>query len=94
MKDFDWTSFTKRIAVKASLNDIYNAWTRSAEIEKWFLQKLTFMMQMAVYLVLMLRLAKVVLTNGTGFCSPILCRVQYWRQMVQTLYNLLLRAIV
>jgi uncharacterized protein YndB with AHSA1/START domain len=42
MKDFDWTSFTKRIAVKASLNDIYNAWTRSAEIEKWFLQKADF----------------------------------------------------
>ncbi|NHA03904.1 SRPBCC domain-containing protein [Mucilaginibacter sp. HC2] len=42
MKDFDWTSFTKRIAVKASLADIYNAWTRSAEIEKWFLEKAEF----------------------------------------------------
>jgi hypothetical protein len=42
MKDFDWTSFTKRIAVKASLTDIYNAWTRSAEIEKWFLEKAEF----------------------------------------------------
>ena len=42
MKDFDWTSFTKRIAVKASLTDIYAAWTRSAEIEKWFLEKAAF----------------------------------------------------
>ena len=42
MKDFDWTSFTKRIAVKASLTDIYAAWTRSAEIEKWFLEKAVF----------------------------------------------------
>ena len=42
MKDFDWTSFTKRIAVKASLTDIYAAWTCSAEIEKWFLEKAAF----------------------------------------------------
>ena len=42
MNNFDWTSFTKRIAVKASLADIYNAWTRSAEIEKWFLEKAEF----------------------------------------------------
>jgi len=42
MKDFDWTSFTKRIAVKASLTDVYAAWTRSAEIEKWFLEKADF----------------------------------------------------
>ena len=42
MKDFDWTSFTKRIAVKASITAIYNAWTRSAEIEKWFLEKAEF----------------------------------------------------
>lgn len=42
MKDFDWTSFTKRIAVKAILKDIYDAWTRSAEIEKWFLEKADF----------------------------------------------------
>lgn len=38
MKNFDWTTFTIRIAVKAKLSDIYNAWTQTAEIEKWFLQ--------------------------------------------------------
>jgi uncharacterized protein YndB with AHSA1/START domain len=38
MKDFDWTSFTKRIAIKSSLREIYEAWTVSANLEKWFLQ--------------------------------------------------------
>jgi hypothetical protein len=42
MKDFDWTSFTKRIAVKATLADIYDAWTRSDNVEKWFLEKAEF----------------------------------------------------
>lgn len=37
MKNFDWTKFTKRIAVRASLETIYNAWAKSSEIEKWFL---------------------------------------------------------
>jgi uncharacterized protein YndB with AHSA1/START domain len=42
MIDFDWTSFTKKIAVNASRTDVYAAWTRSAEIEKWFLEKADF----------------------------------------------------
>lgn len=42
MKNFDWTSFTLRILVKASLSDIYNSWTKSAEIERWFLKDATF----------------------------------------------------
>jgi hypothetical protein len=42
MENFDWTSFTKRIAVKARMADIYNAWTKSNELEKWFLEKATF----------------------------------------------------
>lgn len=42
MKNFDWTSFTIRILVKANLNDIYDAWTKSAEIEKWFLKEAIF----------------------------------------------------
>jgi len=37
MKNFDWTTFTKRIAIKATLPDIYNAWAKASEIEKWFL---------------------------------------------------------
>lgn len=39
MKNFNWTTFTKRIAVKSTLPEIYNAWTKAADIEKWFLSK-------------------------------------------------------
>ena len=39
MKNFDWSSFTRRIAIKAPVSSIYNAWTKSSEIEKWFLSK-------------------------------------------------------
>lgn len=42
MENFDWTSFTKKIAVKAKLSDIYNAWTKANELEKWFLEKVSF----------------------------------------------------
>jgi uncharacterized protein YndB with AHSA1/START domain len=34
----NWTSFTVSIAVKTNLQTIYNAWTISSEIEKWFLE--------------------------------------------------------
>ena len=39
MKNFDWTTFTRKIAIKANLADIYNAWAKASEIEKWFLSK-------------------------------------------------------
>ncbi|MNU91052.1 hypothetical protein D3C71_809330 [compost metagenome] len=42
MKNFDWTQFTKRIAVKSDLATVYNAWTKSEELEKWFLSKAVF----------------------------------------------------
>lgn len=42
MKDFDWTSFTKKIAIKASIDEIYNAWTTSGELERWFFEKADF----------------------------------------------------
>lgn len=42
MTNFDWTTFTRKIAIKAKLNDIYNAWTKASEIEKWFLSKALF----------------------------------------------------
>ena len=42
MKNFDWTTFTRKIAVKAKLSDIYNAWTKASEIEKWFLSKANY----------------------------------------------------
>ena len=42
MKNFDWTSFTKRIAVKSSLPEIYDAWTVAHNLEKWFLERVHF----------------------------------------------------
>jgi len=42
MKNFDWTSFTKTIAIKAPLADIYNSWTKARELEKWFLKEVIF----------------------------------------------------
>ena len=39
MKNFDWSSFTRKIAVKASMSTMYDAWTKASEIEKWFLSK-------------------------------------------------------
>jgi hypothetical protein len=42
MKNFDWTSFTKRIAIRSSLPEIYEAWTVAANLEKWFLERVVF----------------------------------------------------
>lgn len=42
MKNFDWTRFTKKIAINAALSAIYDAWTKPVEIEKWFLSNADF----------------------------------------------------
>lgn len=42
MKNFDWTTFTKKIAVKADLPTLYDAWAKASEIEKWFLSHATY----------------------------------------------------
>lgn len=42
MKNYDWTRFSRKIAIKSSMSTIYDAWTKSSEIEKWFLNKATF----------------------------------------------------
>ncbi|WP_400260838.1 hypothetical protein ACFX5U_12170 [Sphingobacterium sp. SG20118] len=42
MDNFDWTSFTKRIAIKSSLSEIYGAWTIATNLEKWFLESVIF----------------------------------------------------
>ena len=34
----DWTSFTISIGINSSLETMYKAWTKSTEIEKWFLE--------------------------------------------------------
>ena len=45
MTTFDWTTFTRRIAVKAKLSDIYDAWTKAIELERWFLSNALFIDQ-------------------------------------------------
>ncbi|PKG42791.1 SRPBCC family protein [Psychroflexus sp. MES1-P1E] len=42
MDKFDWTQFSKRIFIKADLSSVYNTWTKSQELEKWFLSKARF----------------------------------------------------
>jgi uncharacterized protein YndB with AHSA1/START domain len=42
MENIDWTQFSKKIAVKANIKTIYNAWTIPNETEKWFLFKALF----------------------------------------------------
>lgn len=43
MKNFDWTTFKRRIAIKSSLSELYKAWSTASEIEKWFLSKAVFL---------------------------------------------------
>ncbi|MFI0431249.1 SRPBCC domain-containing protein [Mariniflexile sp. HMF6888] len=42
MENFDWTSYTMRIAIKSALSNIYDAWTKGSELERWFLKKVDF----------------------------------------------------
>ncbi len=42
MKNFDWTCFTKKGAVKTDLKTIYDAWTIPQELEKWFLKSAAY----------------------------------------------------
>lgn len=37
MENFDWSRFSKKIAVKAEMSTVYKAWTNPAVIETWFL---------------------------------------------------------
>lgn len=42
MKKYDWSEFTKRIAVKAPPKSIYDAWTTQQGLESWFLRLAEF----------------------------------------------------
>ncbi|MGJ8660965.1 MAG: SRPBCC family protein [Bacteroidota bacterium] len=42
MENFNWTSFTKKIAIHSTISKLYTAWTVPEEIEKWFLSKAHF----------------------------------------------------
>jgi len=50
MENFDWSKFTISIAIKAKLADIYDAWTKASEMEKWFLSDASFTDENAVLL--------------------------------------------
>ena len=39
---YDWTQFTKRIPINASIESVYELWTTQAGLEKWFLRKAEF----------------------------------------------------
>lgn len=42
MENFNWTEFTRKIPISASIETLYNAWTIPSEIERWFLKEATF----------------------------------------------------
>lgn len=42
MENFNWSQFSKRIYINTDLKSAYNAWTKSEELEKWFLSKAVF----------------------------------------------------
>ena len=42
MENFDWGQFSKRIFINTDLETVYNYWTKSEELEKWFLSKASF----------------------------------------------------
>jgi uncharacterized protein YndB with AHSA1/START domain len=42
MPPYDWSSFTKRITIKAKPHDIYRAFATQAGLEKWFLRLAEF----------------------------------------------------
>ena len=42
MAQYDWSSFTRRITIKAKPHDIYRLWTTQSGLEKWFLRLAEF----------------------------------------------------
>ena len=42
METFNWTAFSQKIAIKATMEQLYKAWTLPKEIETWFLSKALF----------------------------------------------------
>lgn len=42
MKNHDWTTFKKRVPIKASKEAIFNSWTSQESLERWFLSQAEF----------------------------------------------------
>lgn len=43
MDNFNWSEFSKRIFINSDLKSVYDAWTNTDQIEKWFLSKAVFL---------------------------------------------------
>ena len=43
MKNFDWSKFTRKVAIKANIQTLYDAWTIPSELERWFLRDASFL---------------------------------------------------
>lgn len=43
MEGFNWSEFTKQITVKADMQTVYDAWTKSGKVEQWFLSRCVYM---------------------------------------------------
>ncbi len=42
MENFDWTKFTLKIAINATMHQLYDAWAKPANIEAWFLSDASY----------------------------------------------------
>jgi len=42
MENFNWSQFSKRVYINTDLKSVYDFWTKSEELEKWFLSKAIF----------------------------------------------------
>jgi len=42
MSKYDWSCFTQKIYIKSPIGTVYDAWTKSTNLEKWFLRKAEF----------------------------------------------------
>lgn len=42
MPTYDWSKFTRKININASVEAIYDAWTIPLQLERWFLREATF----------------------------------------------------
>ena len=45
MQEINWSTFTLRIPIRATIQQIYNAWATTAALESWFLRKAEFITQ-------------------------------------------------
>ena len=45
MDNFNWTQFSKRIFINTEIALAYDFWTKSVELEKWFLSKSIFFLK-------------------------------------------------